>query len=449
MQNREHLFWIWLAEALGCASKHFRRLTELYDNPYEIFHAEDSEIERIPYLTERVISALENKDLEPASRILDACQREGIEILPYADARYPILLREIEAPPVVLYCRGRLPDWNRRLCIGMVGTRHMSAYGMHTAYKLSYELTQAGALVVSGMATGIDGVSAAAAMEAGGETVAVLGCGADVIYPKHHAPLYRSILEKGAILSEYPPGTPPASFRFPVRNRLISGLSQGTVVVEAGMGSGSLITAKDAILQGRDVFALPANIGSRGAEGTNGLIRDGARLALSTADVLEPYRYVYAQELRGEEASPAPPTDLHRLESYGVIELTPPTKEGPPPADPPAPIPHSERRQRRASSVKGERAEPRGSKTQSEKREPMPSSRASGTEARPSAVSGTPEGLTPVQLAVLAAIPDGEAVSADLFRQLEHPYGDTIAALTMLEIMGLVEKLPGGLYTKV
>ncbi len=449
MANRDHLFWIWLSEALGASSKHLRRLTELYDGPYEIFHAEDAELERIPSLPERVLQALCNKDLGAASRILESCEALGIDTIPYDDPRYPLLLREIEAPPTVLYCRGHLPDLNARLCVGMVGTRRMSAYGMHTAYKISYELCRKGALVVSGMATGIDGVSAAGALAAGGETVAVLGCGVDVIYPKHHAPLYEAISEKGAILSEYPPGTPPAGYRFPVRNRLISGLSQGTVVVEAGLGSGSLITAKEAILQGRDVFAIPANIGSRGAEGTNGLIRDGAHPVLSSEDILEPYRYVYAELLRVGAVEEAPPTDMQLLSRLGVVELTPPTRSGPPQKDPPAPLPTTGRRTRRATGTRGEekRTAPLAKKSvgaSSAEKDP-----ALEVPPKRQASEVSLAGLTGVQAAVLAAIPDGEAVSADVLKGLGFPYGDAIAALTMLEIMGLLEKLPGGLYTKV
>ena len=181
MEQDRNLFWIWLAEALGAGSRVFRRLIELYDSPYELFHADETEMERIPELSARAQKALSDKNLQRAAEIMEVCERNGIGILTWDDDSYPRLLREINSPPCVLYYVGELPDWNRLLCVGMVGTRRMSAYGLRTAYKISYELAAAGAVVVSGMAAGIDGVCAAAAMAAKGKTVAILGCGVDVV----------------------------------------------------------------------------------------------------------------------------------------------------------------------------------------------------------------------------------------------------------------------------
>lgn len=445
MEQREKLFWIWLSEALGAASRDFRRLIELYDSSYELFHAEESELERIPDLSERVLNALSDKSLQRATEIMEVCERSGIGILTYADERYPKLLREIKSPPCVLYYLGELPDWNGQLCIGMVGTRRMSAYGLRAAYRLSYEMASAGAIVVSGMAAGIDGVCAAAAMAAGGKTVAVLGSGVDIVYPKHHLPLRNAIAEQGVVLSEYPPATRPATYHFPQRNRIISGLSQGTVVVEAGIGSGSLITAKDAILQGRDVFALPANVGSRGAEGTNGLIRDGATPVLSTEDVLEPYRYLFSDTLfpdRIKTVGDGARADLGYLERFGVVELTrsrPSDGQGlqAAPETPKAPRKSvTRKRTEKEDASMSARTEQKGG--EGARIEP---SRAQTPDA-------TLSSLTPIQLAVLKAIPDDRAVPADALTNLGYPYGDTVAALTMLEILGLIQKLPGALYTK-
>jgi len=421
----------------------FRRLITFYDSPYEIFHAEESEIERIPDLSARVQKALSDKSLQRATEIVESCERNGIGILTWGDADYPRILREIQSPPCVLYYLGELPDWNDRLCIGMVGTRRMSAYGLRTAYKISYELARAGAITVSGMAAGIDGVCAAAAMAAGGRTVAFLGCGVDTVYPSHHRSLYREIARRGAVVSEYPPATRPASYHFPLRNRLISGISQGTVVVEAGFGSGSLITAKEADLQGRDLFAVPANVGSRGAEGTNGLIRDGATPVLSTEDVLEPYRYLFSDTLDLEAAKNAGESasaDLKYLERLGVVELTKP-REVKPPLQASAETEQNgkeERKTTKRKSVKKE-SDATDAKTDAGKRE------ASCKTQTPDAVLSS---LTPIQLAVLQAIPDDRAITADSLGNLGYPYGETVAALTMLEILGLIQKLPGALYTK-
>ena len=381
-----------------------------------------------------------NRDLARASQILDDCERLGIGILTFEDDEYPNALRDIKDPPVLLYYRGELPDFNRQLCIGMVGTRRMSAYGLRNAYRIAYELASVNALVISGMAAGIDGVCAAAALAAKGKTVAVLGCGIDVAYPTHHRRLMEEIAQNGVLLSEYPPTTKPNHYHFPVRNRIISGISQGTVVVEASIRSGSLITAKDAVTQGRDVFALPANVDSNGAEGTNRLLRDGARLVLNTADILEPYSYVYPETLRTEalpEAKKSSVADLHYLDRLGVIELT--TRS----------LSRSKVDETKVvTPPQGENASP--AKKQPAKRPSKPKKQEEPLEQI--TINTTPDALLssldPIQLAVLQAIPDDRAVTADSLGGLGYPYGDVIAALTMLEIMGLVQKLPGALYTK-
>lgn len=440
MKSKELLFWIWLSEALPAGSPAFRRLIELYDNPYELFDADEAEIERISELTERVKQKLCDKNLSHAAEILSACEQEDVGVLTWGDPRYPDLLREIKNPPVLLYYRGELPDFAKTLCIGMVGTRRMSAYGMRAAYKIAYELAAMNVLVVSGMAAGIDGVCGAAALAAKGGTVAVLGCGIDVVYPAHHKNLYGQIARNGLILSEYPPGTRPNSYHFPMRNRIISGLSRATVVVEAGLGSGSLITAREAILQGRDVFALPANVGNEGAEGTNGLLRDGARLALNALDVMTPYEILYPQTVfreRLEKAQKASDPDLWFLQQMGVIA-----------SDEQAPAEQTETPVRMPSKKRERGAEyPRCAEKQAPHREEQ---REQKTE--PQASKCTPDqvisSLTPVQLAIMETIPDDRAIAVDAICAVDFPHGEVIAALTMLEIMGLIQKLPGALYKK-
>ena len=446
--QKDALFWIWLAEALGPKSRDFRRLIELYETPYDLFHADELEIERIPGLTARTYEVLAQKDLSAASRILDICERSGYGILTFGDEAYPHLLRDLKEPPVVLYYCGTLPDFNSHLCIGMVGTRRMSAYGMQIAYKLSYELASVNAIVVSGMAAGIDGVCAAAALAAKGKTVAVLGCGLDIVYPKHHQRLMSMIGKDGAIISEYPPGTKPNYYHFPVRNRIISGLTQGTVVVEASVGSGSLITAKDAIVQGRDVFALPANVNSAGSEGTNRLLRDGAKLVLDASDIVRHYEFAFSKTLLTEElikATQASRADLHYLDRIGVIELTkraPKSQKEKAGADPELTGKEDSPKETARTPV----TQSQKTVTQKPKREAQSQTTGSSTpKSTPDAVLSA---LTPVQLTVLEGIPDDRAISADQLQALGCPYGDTIAALTMLEIMGLIQKLPGGLYTK-
>jgi len=210
----------------------------------------------------------------------------GVEVLTWDDAAYPESLRSVDGAPPVLYVRGRLlsqDEW----AVAVVGTRHASSYGREVARQLGAELAQAGVTVVSGLALGIDTVAHRAALDAGGRTIAVLGSGVDQIYPPQNRGLAQAIVEQGALVSEYALGTRPDANNFPPRNRIISGLSRGVIIVEAGERSGALITARFAAEQGRELFAVPGSILSPGSVGCNTLIQQGATPLLSVDDVLE------------------------------------------------------------------------------------------------------------------------------------------------------------------
>ena len=197
----------------------------------------------------------------------------------------------------MLYYRGTLPDFDKLPTIGVVGTRHPSVYGRQAAKRLGGEIAAAGGLVVSGLAEGIDGAAMEAALSAGFPAVGVLGCGADVVYPRKHKALFRETERLGCILSEYAPGSPPLGWHFPRRNRIISGLSCGVVVVEAPERSGSLLTAKHALEQGRDVFVVPGNVDMESFRGSNRLLRSGAIAVSSGRDVMEEYDLLYPEKL--------------------------------------------------------------------------------------------------------------------------------------------------------
>jgi DNA processing protein len=212
--------------------------------------------------------------------------KHHVTVLTWEDPAYPSLLKQIYAPPPVLYVRGELtPDdeW----AVALVGTRRATSYGKQVARMLGADLARSGVTVVSGLARGIDGLAHQAALDAGGRTVAVTACGLDRVYPPEHRNLAQAIMENGAMVSDYPLGTRPEARNFPPRNRIISGLSLGVAVIEAGRRSGALITTEFALEQGRDVFAVPGNIVSRNSIGCNRLIRDGARMVLSVQDILE------------------------------------------------------------------------------------------------------------------------------------------------------------------
>jgi len=236
-----------------------------------------------PKLAERVAQVRAGVDLD---KYLAKVMAQGVEILTWDDELYPPRLKEIDQPPPVLYIRGAFTTedfW----AVAVVGTRRVSAYGRQVAEELAMFLAANGVTVVSGLARGVDAIAHHGALKAGGRTIAVLGCGVDRIYPPEHTQLAEKVMASGALISDYAPGTPPEASNFPPRNRIISGLSMATVVVEAGETSGALITAQFAVDQGRDVFAVPGNILAPQSIGTNRLIAQGARPMLSVSDLLD------------------------------------------------------------------------------------------------------------------------------------------------------------------
>ncbi len=234
-------------------------------------------------IVENLLSARKNVDL---GRVWERIQSWGIQVMTWEDELYPRRLKEIDQPPPVLYIRGEILDedsWS----VAIVGTRNITVYGRQVTEELAAYLAQHGITVVSGLARGVDGVAHDACLKAGGRTIAVLGSGVDRVYPPEHQHLADRIRESGALISDYPPGTPPDSTNFPPRNRIISGLSLATIVVEAGVTSGALITATFAAEQGRDVLAVPGNINAPQSRGTNRLIQQGARPLLKPEDVID------------------------------------------------------------------------------------------------------------------------------------------------------------------
>jgi len=309
-------YWLWLATR--CGARFGKRLLEQFGSPEAIWQADRQAFVDIPRLNKHKLDALMEKDLTVAEHIQADCLKQGIQILTLFDEAYPELLRNIPDPPLVLYVRGTLPDFTDRLSISIVGTRNCTQYGKQAAWHFAGNLAQRGVIIVSGMALGIDGTANRAAIEAGGETVAVLGCGVDVCYPWQHKQLMEDIVRHGAVISEYPPGTEPFGNHFPVRNRIITGLGQGTLIVEAPKKSGALISADLALEQGRDVFAVPGDINRPSSAGCNARIRQGAaELVQEPADILSQYQLTDAHTQRELEPveradQPLPKPDSRR-----------------------------------------------------------------------------------------------------------------------------------------
>ena len=261
-------------------------------------------------------------DADFARHQLRLANKSGVSFVTYWDSRYPKRLKQVADPPVVLYVRGTLPTQDEAM-IAVVGTRVPSAYGRLVAANLSRDLAREGVTVVSGLARGIDTVAHKAALEVGGRTVAVLGSGLDVIYPAENRALTVEIADSGAVVSEFPLGTQPDASNFPRRNRIISGMSAGTLVVEAGEKSGALITAQLALEQNREVFAVPGNITSERSRGTNRLIKQGAKLVESVQDILDELRPQLRGLLREAEVTPRPAMSGSEKAVYDVLSDEP------------------------------------------------------------------------------------------------------------------------------
>lgn len=282
-------YWVWLQHALGPGSSKPNRILSGYPSLRAFYEAGREAWLLEGYFTQKEIHGMSSWPVQRAQALLDYCGKIGQKVLTPEEDLYPSLLRQIPNPPCALYYKGEIPDFDSRLSIAIVGTRKATQTGRSAARSIAFELAGRGAVVVSGGALGIDTAAHQGALQADGKTVCVLGCGLDTDYLMANASLRDVIAAKGVLVSEYPPGTPASASSFPIRNRIISGLASGTLVVEAAAKSGSLITADFALDQGRDVFAVPADIFSPVSQGVNSLIKCGAKPVSRAEEILEEY----------------------------------------------------------------------------------------------------------------------------------------------------------------
>ena len=307
-------YWIAFNRVRGIGPARLRALLDGFGSIEAAWFASANALREIGLDRRSLANLLETRDALDLAAEQARVQDAGVQVLTWEDPRYPQRLLAIYDPPPVLYVRGELlpeDDW----AVGIVGTRRASAYGREAARMLAGDLARSGITIVSGLARGIDGQAHRAALEAGGRTIAVLGSGIDIIYPWENHGLAEEIMAHGALVSEYGLGVQPEASNFPPRNRIISGLSRGIIVVEAGQRSGALITARFAADQGRDVFAVPGSIFQRGSEGANRLIRDGAQPVLSATDVLEALDLMdVEQHVEAQMLLPADETEALLLE---------------------------------------------------------------------------------------------------------------------------------------
>ena len=412
MSNSNYYIWLQCALGVSPALRTQEILAAFPGGAAEIYAAGDYERRVAGVFTNAQLARLHAAPLRQAESIQEECARLGLHILSPRDAGYPARLLEIPNYPLAIYARGSLDALRERLPLAIVGTRRASSKSVDIAARLSADLVHAGCAVVSGGALGIDSAAHWGAVHAGGVTVAVTGCGLDVNYPPDNAGLRRRVAEQGAVVSEFPPGTVPAAKNFPIRNRLISGMSAGTIVIEAGERSGSLITAACAAEQGRDVFAVPGDAFGSTYTGGNKLIREGAKPIFSAMDVLEDYELLYPELL-----------DMRRAERDLERAAVEPEK------------------------VAVKKSPPARAAVEPEKK--SPSARAAGTpplQTRPEPISAN---LPALEQQILGLLGEKAMHIDDIMKAAGAPYGELFAALMGLEMKGLVEQGPGKRYIKV
>ena len=289
-------FWIWLTLALGYNTPKVKRIAKLYSDISLFYHSGKKEWRFCGFLSESDIEKLSKATLEDAQKILDRCNELNYSVLAIDDESYPLCLFNIDAPPAVIYISGTLPDIDNRLSIGVVGTRRATDYGLKNSYKIAYALSKYGVTIVSGGALGVDCASHRGSLAADGVTICVRGCGINCNYLHENEQMRHAITKRGAVISEYPPDETPRNYYFPARNRIISALSDGVLVIEAGAKSGSLITANLALEQGKEVFALLGN-NSPQNEGSNGRIKEGSAIPVTDfMDILSAFDNLYATD---------------------------------------------------------------------------------------------------------------------------------------------------------
>ena len=413
--------WIWLTQRKWLGDRLRLQILRQFGDPEAVYTASDYSM--VEGLTREGLLALQDKDLSGAEKILEECLEKQVSVLTIQDALYSGRLRNIPDPPLVLYYRGRVPELDTTAVIGVVGTRKASDYGLSAAAGLGAQLGEGGAVVVSGLAKGIDGLAMRGALSKGGTVVGVLGCGPDLVYPAANRELFAKVERYGWLVSEYPPGTPPNRGNFPRRNRIISGLSSGVLVVEAPSRSGALITAGLAGDQGRDVFVVPGRIDSETCQGSNALLRDGAGAVFSGWDILSEYAALYPDRIRkpkdsGEKSRKTTRPGDGEPEAEALVT---PEKESP------------------SRTKSGEKPQ------QPHKSHNSPiDNRVSGPYID---INDLLAGCSPQQQKILLALKDGPCRIDTVVEQTGIDTRQVLSALTMLEIRGLIRRHPGGLVS--
>ena len=401
------LYWIWFAELpdIQLWQKHI--LLQYFSDPEEIYHARKDAFSIVPDITDAMVNALLNKDLSKAHSILRTCQEKNIYLLSINDAAYPRQLKNTADAPILLYYKGTLPALDDTPVIAIVGTRKATTYGMNVARRMGAQIAACGGIVISGGASGNDTMALSGALSCNVPVVAVLAGGVDVVYPKPNTALFAQIAKQGCLISQYPPGTPHYRWNFPVRNRVMSAMSDGVLIVEAPQSSGALITADAALEQGRDVFAVPGNIDVPTCAGSNALLQGQARPAFSGWDILKEYTALY-------------PDKVHKA------------------APPPAVFQETVLEKQVAETVKLPKKAEKAQKVPIDKEE----------KSSYSVIDKPLPPLTEQEKDILSHINRTPRPVDDVISETGIPSQKVLSVLTMLAIKGVVENHPGGLVSR-
>lgn len=394
-------YWLWLAHRPGMNDSQKRMLLQSFQTPENVYRANKADFAAFSGITAQGAQALADKNLAPYQAALEDCQRKNIRVLTIQEQEYPYRLQNIYDPPLVLYCRGRIPPLDDVPVIGVVGTRKSTAYGRSAAGRIAGEIAAAGGIVVSGLAAGIDTAAVLGAMRTGMPVVGILGTGVDVIYPRENREVFRRVEECGCLMSEFLPRTAGFKWNFPRRNRIISGISLATLVVEAPERSGALSTAHQALNQGRDVYVVPGNIDLPSFAGSNRLLQEGAAPITCGQEIMSEYLPMFRDKMR----------------------KTPMPAQGRAAPSPSAPEPYRQRQEKIP--------QPR----EKDVDKPAPGAYIDNKNKLPA--------LSAEEKRIVDAMGKGNTKVDDLIAETGIPSGTLLRNLTMLELKKVIVRLPG------
>lgn len=407
--------WIWLAEIFSTGSIKTDELIDVFGSAEAVYEASPEDYRKLRYLTPKDYEGLCNKSLDEAQRIYDYCADKNYRMVTLDSDNYPGKLRDIPSRPILLYTHGILPDVDMTPSFSIVGTRKATPYGAKVASMMAMGVAQAGGIVTSGMAEGIDTFAHRGALQGNGTTIAVLGCGLDVLYPRSNEALREAIPGNGCVITEHAPKVRPTKYAFPIRNRIISGLSEVTVVVEAGIRSGSLITATTAAEQGRTVYAVPGNVDRSESAGPNRLIIDGARPLVTVRQLIAETLPLYPHVLR-----------LANLENTSLLVAA---------------------KQAEAELLEEIKTVQKNFRKPKETKEEVVQKPLAGLEKETvTKTVSTPEGLNELQTQIYEIVREGSPNLNEIAAKCSAPVYKVMAEITALELKKAIELLPTGRF---